>query len=211
MNEESLSLFLLPFLSLTWNTKILFVHLKTSQSKNKHGKPRNMVLLYAKSKPLRTFPLNWHENKWWKAKWEKKQNRKKTQMYFQKIWVVFIPFLNSVARTLYFASVSLSFLVYNVEPTCPAPHTTDLLVWVSRERKRLKVCYKIQCAPQECVAVHSPNTVLAGTDSLLSQNDTWERMTVMMQGRYVWITKYPIFLFKWKWAVITVYSPRRKI
>lgn len=35
----------------------------------------------------------------------------------------------------------------------------------------------------------SPKTVLAGTDSLLSQNETWERMTVMMQGRYVWITK----------------------
>lgn len=35
----------------------------------------------------------------------------------------------------------------------------------------------------------SPKTVLAGTDSLLSQKDTWDRMTVMMQGRYVWITK----------------------
>ena len=34
-----------------------------------------------------------------------------------------------------------------------------------------------------------PNTVLAGTDSLFNQKDTWERMTVMMHGRYVWITK----------------------
>lgn len=36
---------------------------------------------------------------------------------------------------------------------------------------------------------HSPNTVLAGTDSLFNQKDTWERMTVMMHGRYVWMTK----------------------
>jgi len=35
----------------------------------------------------------------------------------------------------------------------------------------------------------SPKTVLAGTDSLLSQKDTWERMTVMKHGMYVWITK----------------------
>ena len=35
----------------------------------------------------------------------------------------------------------------------------------------------------------SPKTVLAGTDSRLSQKDTCERMTVMIQGRYVWITK----------------------
>lgn len=44
----------------------------------------------------------------------------------------------------------------------------------------------------------SPKTVLAGTDSRLSQKETWDRITVMMQGRYVWITKYPIFLFRWK-------------
>ncbi|TNN65527.1 hypothetical protein EYF80_024205 [Liparis tanakae] len=31
---------------------------------------------------------------------------------------------------------------------------------------------------------HSPNTVLAGTDSLFSQKDTWERMTVMMHGSH---------------------------
>lgn len=50
----------------------------------------------------------------------------------------------------------------------------------SRERKLGKYTLKQTC----CTAgVHSPNTVLAGTDSLLSQNDTWERMTVMMQGR----------------------------
>lgn len=30
-----------------------------------------------------------------------------------------------------------------------------------------------------------PNTVLAGTDSLFNQKDTWERMTVMIHGRYV--------------------------
>lgn len=36
---------------------------------------------------------------------------------------------------------------------------------------------------------HLPNTVLAGTDSLFNQKDTWERMTVMMHGRYVWMTK----------------------
>lgn len=30
---------------------------------------------------------------------------------------------------------------------------------------------------------HSPNTVLAGTDSRFSQKDTWDRITVMMQGR----------------------------
>lgn len=54
---------------------------------------------------------------------------------------------------------------------------------------------------------HPPKTVRAGTDSRFSQKETWDRMTVIMQGRYVWITKYPIFLFRWKWAVITVYSP----
>lgn len=42
---------------------------------------------------------------------------------------------------------------------------------------------------EERRADDSPKTVLAGTDSLLSQKDTWDRMTVMMQGRYVWITK----------------------
>lgn len=34
-----------------------------------------------------------------------------------------------------------------------------------------------------------PKTVLAGTDSLLIQKDTWERMTVMMHGVYIWIMK----------------------
>lgn len=63
--------------------------------------------------------------------------------------------------------------------------------------------WKIRKEPKS----NSPNTVLAGTDSLFNQNDTCERMTVMMHGRYVWMTKYPIFLFRWKWAVITVYSP----
>lgn len=29
----------------------------------------------------------------------------------------------------------------------------------------------------------SPKTVRAGTDSLLSQKETWDRMTVIMQGR----------------------------
>lgn len=45
---------------------------------------------------------------------------------------------------------------------------------------------------KESLAVHEtnlPNTVLAGTDSLFNQKDTWERMTVMMHGRYVWMTK----------------------
>lgn len=37
--------------------------------------------------------------------------------------------------------------------------------------------------------LHSPKTVLAGTDSLFSQNDTWDRITVMKQGIYVWMTK----------------------
>lgn len=36
---------------------------------------------------------------------------------------------------------------------------------------------------------HLPKTVRAGTDSLLIQKDTCERMTVMMQGMYVWIMK----------------------
>lgn len=36
---------------------------------------------------------------------------------------------------------------------------------------------------------YSPKTVLAGTDSLFSQNDTCDKITVMMQGRYVWMTK----------------------
>lgn len=34
-----------------------------------------------------------------------------------------------------------------------------------------------------------PKTVRAGTDSLLIQNDTWERMTVIMQGVYICIMK----------------------
>lgn len=55
---------------------------------------------------------------------------------------------------------------------------------------------------------HSPNTVLAGTDSLFSQKDTWERITVMIHGKYVWMTKYPIFLLRWKCVVMTTYSPR---
>lgn len=55
---------------------------------------------------------------------------------------------------------------------------------------------------------HLPNTVLAGTDSLLSQKDTWERITVIIHGKYVWITKYPIFLLRWKCVVMTTYSPR---
>lgn len=37
--------------------------------------------------------------------------------------------------------------------------------------------------------LNSPKTVRAGTDSRLSQKDTWDSMTVMMHGRYVWITK----------------------
>lgn len=36
---------------------------------------------------------------------------------------------------------------------------------------------------------YSPKTVLAGTDSLFSQNDTCDKITVIMQGRYVWMTK----------------------
>lgn len=44
--------------------------------------------------------------------------------------------------------------------------------------------------------LNSPNTVRAGTDSRLSQKETWDRMTVMKQGMYVWMTKYPIFLFR---------------
>lgn len=34
-----------------------------------------------------------------------------------------------------------------------------------------------------------PKTVRAGTDSLFIQKDTWERITVIMQGIYVWIMK----------------------
>lgn len=30
----------------------------------------------------------------------------------------------------------------------------------------------------------------------MSQNDTWDRITVIKQGMYVWMTKYPIFLFR---------------
>lgn len=37
--------------------------------------------------------------------------------------------------------------------------------------------------------VYIPNTVRAGTDSLFIQKDTWERITVIMQGIYVWIMK----------------------
>lgn len=118
---------------------------------------------------------------------------------------LFIYLINSV--TLYFTSLSLSFISYKVKPILFAPHTN---YWYNKREMLLTVHSETMCCTAVCVVMHSPNTVLAGTDSLLSQNDTWERMTVMMQGRYVWITKYPIFLFKWKWAVITVYSPRRK-
>lgn len=34
-----------------------------------------------------------------------------------------------------------------------------------------------------CKRRHSPNTVRAGTDSLFSQKETWDSMTVMMHGR----------------------------
>ena len=128
-------------------------------------------------------------------------------MYFH-IWELFIFPVKNGSLTLYFTFLSLSFLIDKAEPNTPCSVHDKLVGWGSRDRMLWKVCHETKCA---CVVSHSPNTVLAGTDSLLSQNDTWERMTVMMQGRYVWITKYPIFLFKWKWAVITVYSPRRKI
>lgn len=32
----------------------------------------------------------------------------------------------------------------------------------------------------------------------------------MKHGIYVWMTKYPIFLFRKKWAIITVYCPEGK-
>lgn len=116
---RGLFLSLLPFLSLTWNTKIIFVHLKTKQSKNKQGKPRDMVLLYSKSKPLRISPYtNMKTN-------DEKRSKTVRRLSFQKIWVVFLSLINSVALTLYFASLSLSFLIYKVETICPAPHTTN--------------------------------------------------------------------------------------
>lgn len=37
--------------------------------------------------------------------------------------------------------------------------------------------------------VYIPKTVRAGTDSLFIQKDTWDRITVIMQGIYVWIMK----------------------
>lgn len=52
-----------------------------------------------------------------------------------------------------------------------------------------------------------PKIILAGTDSLFIQKDTWERITVMMHGMYVWIIKYPTFLLRWKYTVMTTYSP----
>lgn len=132
-------------------------------------------------------------------------------VYFQMIWVLFIFLINTVAPTLQLTSLSLSLFTYEMQPILSVGHTRNYCVSIRKENAFDSVLWNVMCFTTKCVVVHSPNTVLAGTDSLLSQNDTWERMTVMMQGRYVWITKYPIFLFKWKWAVITVYSPRRKI
>lgn len=49
-----------------------------------------------------------------------------------------------------------------------------------------------------------PREVLAGTASLLIQNDTHERTTVSIQGMYVWIVKYPIRLLRSKNIVIII-------
>lgn len=49
-----------------------------------------------------------------------------------------------------------------------------------------------------------PREVLAGTASLLIQNDTHERTTVSIQGMYVWIVKYPMRLLRSKNIVIII-------
>lgn len=41
------------------------------------------------------------------------------------------------------------------------------------------------CEGGELCCVDLPKTVRAGTDSLFIQKDTWDRITVIMQGIYV--------------------------
>lgn len=76
-----------------------------------------------------------------KSKMKRRVKQKEDWMYFQKIWAVFVTFINRVALTLYLASRNLSFLLSKKQPIRPVPHTANYW-YEDQERECFWKCFR---------------------------------------------------------------------